>query len=58
MPCGITGDYFDQMLKSTEKGSEDGLNPAHGLLKYTDNLEEAEAVGGQEEVKGGTDGRF
>ena len=57
MACGITGDYIYQRLKSTEKESEEGLELIYALLKEEGKLREAEGRGGQEEAKGGTDGR-
>lgn len=57
MPCGITGDYIDKMLKSTEKGSDKGLDSMYAILRGEGKPGEAEAGGDQEEAKGGTDGR-
>lgn len=57
MPCGITGDYIDKMLKSTEKESGEGPDSIYALLRGDGKQEEAEAEVGQEEAKGGTNGR-
>ncbi len=57
MPCGITSDYIYQRMKSAEKDSGNGLDPACELLLDQDELSKVGAEGDQEEVKGGADGR-
>ena len=57
MACGITGDYIDQRLISTEKKSEKDFQLVCPLLFPESNINEAEIRGNQEEVKGGTHGR-
>jgi len=56
MACGITGDYIDQMLKSTEKESEKGLLYICPRPFSESSLDELEVGVDQEEVKGGTHG--
>ena len=56
MACGITGDYIDQMMLSDEVKSKRGFQLSCNILLPDYDLDEPEARGDQEEVKGGTQG--
>lgn len=56
MACGITGDYIDQMLLAAENSSMRGSRLFCPILAPEIDLNEPEARGDQEEVKGGTQG--
>lgn len=56
MPCGITGDYIEQMLMSAEVKSKKNFQFTCPILFPESNLDEPEVKGDQEEVKGGTQG--
>ena len=56
MACGITGDYIDQMLTAAENSSMRCSRLFCPILAPEIDLNEPEARGDQEEVKGGTQG--
>lgn len=57
MACGITGDYIEQRLISTERKSKKDIQLVCPLLFPQSDVNEVEFRGDQEEVKGGTHGR-